>query len=144
MSEKEITGDVHPPYRRKNGYKELEQKLEEHATYLEDRLRRFFTKALYAFAVLGVTSAGALLGFGVVLDQQGDVSNDIQIQRYEAIYENCIQQNQRHDNAVAKAEGILPKESREVVILLVNELQPYVEDCEKQARSRVQGNRDVE
>lgn len=133
----------HPlPDRRKHGYAELEKRLEDHAISIEKRLARLIAKALLGFAVIGITSAGALLGFGVVLKEQNRTSSEIQTQRYEASFQTCLAQNERHDAAIKKAKVILPKQAQQTVILLVNELQPFVEDCDKQARTRVKGNAD--
>lgn len=125
------------PDRRRHGYKELEEKLEEHAHEMEDRLRKFFTKALIAFAIVGVTSAGSLLGFGILLKV-------IQNQRYDASYQNCRQQNIRHDEAVAEARKVFPKRTQKGVVDVLDKLQPYIDDCAKQAKSRVRGDRDAQ
>lgn len=132
-----------PSYRPDNIYDDVDLKFEELALAEAKRLRGFFIKALFAFAVLGMTSAGALLGFGIVLNKQRETSRIIQKQRYNSIYENCIQQNYRHSNTVKKAKRILPVDSQKAVILLVNELQPYVDNCVMQAKNRVQGKRDA-
>lgn len=134
------------PDRRKHGYREIEEKLEkhyadleqslaDHAESLEDRLSGFFTKALIVFAILGMTSAGSLFGFGIVLKV-------IQNQRYEASFQNCQQQNLRHDNAVAKAKRVFPEETQAGVIEVLDALQPFIRNCDKQARNRVKGDED--
>lgn len=103
-------------------------------TKLEIRLHRFFFRALIAFAVIGMTSAGSLLGFNFVL-------HEIQRQRQETIEQNCIQQNIRHDNAILRAKEVLPKQAQGTVIILVNELQPYVMDCKSFSVRRVRGDK---
>lgn len=110
------------------------KKLEKNTEYVEKRLGRFFFKALIAFAIIGMSSAGSLFGFTVVL-------KEIQTQRYDTIVMNCEQQNDRHDKTIARAKELLPERVQEAVILIVNELQPYVEDCEAFARKRVKGPR---
>lgn len=129
------------PDRRKYGYQTLEKKLQTHSEHVEKRLSRFFFKALLAFALIGITSAGSLLGFGIVLDQSANTSAEIQNQRFDNIYQNCIQQNTRHDRAITRANMILPKQAQKVVSLLVDELQPYVADCKGFAATRVKGTK---
>lgn len=130
---------TNPPDRRKHGYRELEKKLNDHTTEIEHRLERFFIKALAAFAVLGITSAGSLLGFGIVLQEQKKVDARIQEQRFDAFKLNCEQQNTRHDRAIIRAENLLPPPGRRTVVLLVNELQPYTKSCVDYAKARVKG-----
>jgi cell division protein FtsX len=145
----EAMSDTHLPDRRKHGYKELEEKLDAHIAAIEkklddhikanaDRLRRFFAKALAAFAVLGITSALGLLGFGVVLKNEGRTTDEIQQQRFQVVLDNCVSQNARHDRTIVRAKSLSGQQQR-VIGLLVDELQPFVKDCEKQARDRVQG-----
>lgn len=124
---------------RRKGYKELGEELEAHADRIEARLHRFFFRCLAAFAVLGLTSAISLLGFGVVLKQQARNSRDIQQQRYDTLMTNCLEQNRRHDRAQARAEEVLPLESQENVALLIAELQPHVGNCKDYADNRVKG-----
>jgi hypothetical protein len=138
MSE-DYSGDPYPPYRRKNGYKELADKIDEHTNRVEERFRKFLTKALMAFAVLGFTSAGALLGFGVVLKEQNKTDKLIQDQRYEYIYQDCVDQNSRHDNAVRRARELFPGQTRKTVTEILDELQP-VRDCKALANRRVRGD----
>lgn len=116
----------------------IEIQIDEHELAVHERLRRFFSRALGAFAVLGVTSTIGLLGFGILLRQ-------IQHQRYDVQYQICTQQNERHDKTIAKLIELTPptKEAQtrtKGTILLIDALQPYVSDCAKQARTRVEGN----
>lgn len=96
------------PDRRQNTYEELEKKLEreltEHTTSVEDRLGRFFKKALFIFSVIGITSAVALFGFTITLGQ-------IKKTRREFVEVSCKDQNRRHDKTIvelrkAQAEAI--------------------------------------
>lgn len=105
----------------------------------QKRLYRVFAKGILALVIFGLTNAGALLGFGVVLREQAKTSEKIQSQRYDNIYENCEEQNYRHDKAITKAKTILPVRAQSVVILIVDELQPFVQDCSLLAKSRVTG-----
>lgn len=124
---------------RRQGYTELAARIDKHAHDVEQRLERFFAKALAAFAVIGLASAIALLGFGYVLQKQGIQADDIQDQRYEVLVENCQRQNARHDRTIARANSFLDKEARRTVIILVNELQPFIPNCEELARAKVKG-----
>ncbi len=116
-----------PPDRRKN---------DDWKVYLETRLRKFFFKALVAFAIIGLTSAGSLFGFGVLLKEQGKVDTQIQAQRYDTVLDNCEAQNKRNLQTIKKSKTLSPGTQR-VVRLLVNELQPFQKDCKKLALSRV-------
>lgn len=138
------------PDRRRHGYKELEEKLEthavelqerhtQHAAKIEDRLNHFFARALAAFAVIGVVCGLALLGFGLVLDGQSQITKDIQTQRFNTLVLNCDQQNRRHDDAIAESEQRLSKNVQGAVIAIIDALQPYVENCVAYANARVKG-----
>lgn len=132
----------HPHERRRPGYFELEQ-----------RLNRFFIKALAAFAVIGLTSAIALLGFGLVLKAQARVSRQIQQQRYESLMIACESTNERHDNVIKKIDAAVaavpPPPSRQKRArdgakpfkLIITAAVPYTKDCDAVARKRVKGNR---
>lgn len=94
------------PDRRKHGYQELEKKLDDHAKAIEDRLSAFISKAMVAFAIIGLFSTGSLIGFGILLKQQGHTADEIQQQRREAIIRNCVDQNKRHDNTIEKFQQV--------------------------------------
>ncbi len=128
-----------PPDRRRNGwYKEFEDRLERHAERVEERQSRFFSKALIAFAVIGLASAIALFGFGVTLKNQNQQNEQIQQERYRNLLISCDEQNEQHDKAIQRAKDVgLDKDSLRLVILLVDELQPYTYNCEAYARDRV-------
>lgn len=132
----------HEPERRKGYrelYNELDSKVDEEFEKLRTQLRRFFAKALGAFAILGLASAIALAGFGLVLSKQGSTSKEIQQQRYDSLLLSCYQQNTRHDQAILTAGDILPEASQKVVKLLVDKLAPYEDDCGSYADRRVKG-----
>lgn len=82
------------PDRRKNTYEELVRRLDEHTQAVEKRLHRFFMKALFIFAVIGISSAVALFGFSVVLSR-------IKETRQDFVRDTCRAQNSRHDNVTA-------------------------------------------
>lgn len=139
-----------PPGRRTSRSEELEKQIDEHYKLLKVRsdihyevmelkLARFVKKAMWAFAFIGITSIVGLAGFGVLLSKQHHTSDEIQQQRFESLVTTCQQQNDRHDRTILKARALLPPANRELVILLVNELQPYVEDCVAVAKSKVKG-----
>lgn len=107
------------PDRRKNTYRALENKVDEYFDHIEARLSRFFTKALFIFATISLTSAFALLGFGIVLGNQRDTNDKleeqvkanqeqvkanrrlglaIQEQRRNFIFDSCREQNRRNRN----------------------------------------------
>jgi hypothetical protein len=136
--------------RDRTWFDELSEELERHANRIEERLHRFFSRALIAFAVLGIASAVGLLGFGIVLKKQARVSQQIQQQRFEVQVENCVQQNIRHDNVIAKidqAVAATPKKDKAQAEksagpfkLILEAAVPYTEDCVAVARSRVRGS----
>lgn len=132
------------PERRK-GYQELAEEMKEelqaHADRSERRLHSFFAKSLIVFAILGITSAGSLLGFGIVLGKQKQVTREIQQERYNTLLSNCEAQNDRHDRAILRAESILSKEGQKSVRLLVDELQPMIDNCEVYSEARTRGGK---
>jgi hypothetical protein len=166
-----------PPDRRKHGYAELEQQIEEHKEevthdlnlfkeltkqelekfYAEIRqvLRRFFFRALVVCAIIGLTSAVGILGFGLVLRKQSNLTEDIQGQRYEVTYNTCKDQNDRHDDTIALLDQLAkkavkrasPEERKQIAQsiasskLLIDALAPRISDCTALAKSRVKGPR---
>ena len=125
--------EEHLPDRRKHGYRELEEKLEAHVEELreehqkairqiEARFAKRYRGMLIAFSIIGLTSALALAGFGILLDRQGEQQDqlkiqqtqlasvveantqlalDIQQQRKDSIRATCQAQNDRHDATTA-------------------------------------------
>lgn len=117
------------PDRRRHGYQELYDKIESHLTEIEttldayiDRVETRFQKRyrgmLIAFSIIGITSAVALVGFGILLDRQGDQQDkilaqqmqlgrlsaanrnlviDIQAQRKASIRSSCRDTNHRNE-----------------------------------------------
>jgi preprotein translocase subunit SecF len=99
------------PDRRKHGYAELETKLNAHVESSRSQLHRFFNWGIAILAVVGLTTAASIFGFGIVLNQQGQQNNkiaeaqaQIQQQREDSIRSSCEDQNARHDNTVASFE----------------------------------------
>jgi hypothetical protein len=116
----------------------LRKELNDHADRIEARLHRFFMRALAALAIVGIASAVGLLGFGIVLKKQAEVSRDIQQSRFELQLDNCLKQNERHNKTLTKAEERFSSEALTAVKLLVNELQPYTKNCVASSRNKVQ------
>lgn len=83
------------PDRRQHTYADLEKKLDKHVEVIETRLHGFFTKALAIFAIIGFTSAIALLGFSLTL-------SEIKKTRRLFVVTMCEAQNQRHDKSIAR------------------------------------------
>lgn len=55
------------PDRRANTYEALERRLDAHIHKIEARFQRWFLLGLIAFALIGLTSTAALIGFGINL-----------------------------------------------------------------------------
>lgn len=111
--------------RESNGRREYDDAnaaLDLHIKENDQRLRRFFKGALIALSIIGLATAIALAGFGIVLDNQQETSDqlkvlvkqskklaldnkafaaEIQQQRRDSILESCTAQNKRHDGSVA-------------------------------------------
>lgn len=136
------------PDRRGIGWhEELKEELTDHADRIEKRLRMFYSRALGAFAVMGIACAVALAGFAVVLDAQKTTTTEIQQQRYDALLQNCLDTNVRHDNAFArihKAVKLAPKKQRDPraiasFIAIIEAAVPYTSDCRVFAHKRLKG-----
>jgi hypothetical protein len=149
------------PDRRKNTYAALEAKVHEYFDAVEARLNRFFAKALFIFATISITSAIALLGFGILLGDQRDTNDKlerevqtnrrlglaIQDQRRNLISDSCKEQNDRNRNTknalriqAAIDERNAPPEARaeirrrrDVTFLLIDALVP-VKNCQQEVK----------
>lgn len=134
------------------GYHELSKKLERQSERNEERFHRWFLSGLIAVAIIGLTSAAALAGFGVLLTKQGNVTNQIQMQRYGAVLDACLDQNVRHDKviqAIDDAVAAVPpppanqqraRESAKPFKLILEAAVPYTEDCRRAAKNRTEGS----
>jgi hypothetical protein len=80
------------------GYRELENRLTEHTEAVAKRFHRWFIISLVAFSVIALTSAAGLVGFGVLLKQQGHTTHAIQKQRTETVLRTCEDQNRRNES----------------------------------------------
>lgn len=134
--------------RREGGWhQELREELEAYAARGEERNRRFFSRALAAFAVMGIACAIALAGFGVVLDAQKSTTAKIQGQRYESVLQSCLDTNVRHDNTLRRIDEAAkqaPKKQRnpqgiKLFKFIIEASVPYTSDCRKFARERIRG-----
>lgn len=128
--------------RRKNEYADLKRSIDTRADENDKRLSGFIRKTLVAFAILGIASTVSLIGFSIVLGK-------IQQERYDNVYQSCIQQNEQHDKTLKKTDALLsPKHSKPgqeiqlaktkiFVRLVVDELRPKVDDCKAYTKTRV-------
>lgn len=134
----------------------LEERLHDFFEQLEARLRSFFAKCLMIFAVLGVSCAAGLLGFGIVLGKQGDLTDKvaaqnvvIQDQRFDAALSYCNDTNSKHiavndeiDKAIAQlpADQRVPAEKQSKPFrLILSAAVPLTLDCYAYASNRVHG-----
>lgn len=114
-----MSNDYEGPERRE-GYSELAEKLDAHADEIAARFSRWFRAGLVIISVIGLTSFGALIGFGYAL-------REIQQQRKEI----CVSQNRRHDNTILRlGTSDFDPERRRITIGLVDALLPR-QNCNK-------------
>lgn len=128
------------PDRRKNTYDDLVDRLNKYTAAVERRLHRFFMKTLFVFAIIGITSAVALFGFGIVLSRLADT-------RRTFVRDTCHAQNDRHDKTIAalrktakdkrlRDPGVSQSEAQlrlTATIKLIDALAPK-QDCNKLAQ----------
>lgn len=138
------------------GYKELKQSLEAQTEKTEGRLHRWLVMGLIAFAIIGLTSSAALVGFGILLKKQNHITNaqsrvtgDIQRQRYTSLLDLCRDQNKRHDDVIKKIDDAVAavpppparqrkaRESAKPFKLILEAAVPHTKDCVAAARARV-------
>lgn len=118
---------------RRKDYKDVKLTIDERISYVENCIRRWITRGIVGFAIIGITSAIALLGYGYILREQ-----------HQAALELCKNANIRHDNAIlalklgsdqdqanaaneaARAEI---RRRRDVTIGIINGIAPKI-DCE--------------
>jgi hypothetical protein len=132
------------------GYRDLEDQLSKHAKSVSDRFHRWLVYGLIAFSIIALSSTAALIGFGILLQKQAQVTHDIQLQRASTIRGNCEDQNERNYSTVAKLNKAVAveikrhperkdqiRQSAEVSIGLINALAPH-QDCVKVVREATQ------
>lgn len=125
-----------PPDRRKEDYAQLEKKIDERFDKLTERLARFITRALIAFAAIGLSSAIALFGFGLVLGKIKETRRDF-------VFDTCTAQNKKNDDTVKafheeaeKMKKIYPAQAAQIDqsvksnLRLIDTLAPK-QDCKK-------------
>lgn len=146
------------PDRRKTTYADLEKKIDEHAEHLEERISNWIRRGLVAYAIIAFFCTVALIGFGFVLAEQQDTSDqlatlvdqneqtakDIQQQRADSTRISCENTNQRNVNtsaqltALSKADEDQRKTEagkkevrrrRDVTLSLIDALSP-VQNCD--------------
>lgn len=138
------------PDRRRHGYVELAEQMETFERDILRRLRRFFLRSLLAFAVIGIASAVAIFGFGLVLKRQSDITNDIQKQRFNSLFLSCTDTNDRNrdvntqiDSAITKIplgpKRTLAEKQSGPFRLIISAAVPLTDDCYAYAKSRVKG-----
>lgn len=149
----------------RRNYDDANKALGRHIEANDKRLRKFFIGALIACSIIGLATAAALVGFGIVLDEQQNTADqlarivrqnkqftiDIQQQRRDSILESCKAQNERHDgsvdalvkgsnedqkNADSEAARKEIRRRRDVTIALLDALAP-VENCEEKVKQAV-------
>lgn len=124
------------PDRRQHTYEELANRLDEHTLAVETRVSRFFAKALAIFAIIGITSAVALLGFGLTLHQFKET-------RKAFVRDTCKAQNKRNRDTIKAfyeealrlekkfpSQGDQIRQSVQSNLRLINTLEPR-QDCTK-------------
>lgn len=125
-----------PPDRRKEDFEQLNKRIDERFEKLTERLARFITKALIAFAIIGITSAVAIGGFGLVLGKIKDTRKDF-------VFDTCTAQNKRNSNTVKafneeakRIKKIYPAQAGQIDqsvksnLRLINTLAPK-QDCKR-------------
>lgn len=133
------------------GYAELQNQLKRQADKVEERFHRWLTMGLVAFGIIALGTTTALVGYGILLTKQGNITNRIQVQRYDSLLDSCLDQNQRHDAVIKKIDEVVAavppppakqKEAREGAKpfkLILEAAVPHTADCRKFAHGRVQG-----
>jgi len=129
--------------------KKLEVWLEEHNAQVQAQFSRWLKRGLIAFGIIAVCVTVALIGFGLSLKNQNDLSNDIQQQRFDTLVQFCQDTNQRNNNVnkeIDKAIHDLPEEQQpraneraDPFRLIINAAVPYHENCTEEARNLVKG-----
>lgn len=114
---------------------------------LQEQIHKWIVRGLIGFGIIGLACAISLVGFGILLTKQGNTTNNIQNQRYNAFLDSCEDTNTRHDNVVAKIDAAVaktPKDQQdpkgvEAFKLILEAAVPFTEDCAGYAQSRVEG-----
>lgn len=92
-----------------HGYRELENKLNEHAREIEQKFHKWFIRGLVAFGIMSLGVILGLVGYGLLLNKQGDLLAQFKETRKEFVRDSCLAQNKRHDNTIAKLNTLSAK-----------------------------------
>lgn len=129
----------------------LDEHVDQYVHVIEDQFRKWFIRGLVAFAIIALSSTVALVGFGYVLKEQQEFSDEIQQQREDATRANCEEQNARNrgtqaalkqgsDRDIALATTPQRKaeirRSRDVTVTLIDAVMP-IQDCDARVEKAV-------
>lgn len=116
---------------------------------LENVIQKWIFRGLVAFAIIGVFCGLSLVGFGILLTNQSNTTQEIQNQRYKATLDSCKETNARHNNVIKRtdeavaatpeAERKRAEEGAKPFKLILEAAVPFTQDCEAFARDRVEG-----
>jgi hypothetical protein len=144
---------------RRKGYTDLEDRIDR-------RFHKRFRGMLLAFSIIGITSAIALAGFGILLQDQKDTADrlailvkqneefsiEIQTQRQAAVLRSCQETNDRNRDTSARLNAAAAKDiasrdteaeknevrrRRDVTLGLIDALVP-LRDCQQIVKEAVQ------
>lgn len=118
---------------------------------LKEHLRRAIVGGLVAISIVALTSTAALVGYGILLTKQGNITTEIQQQRFDSVYNTCLDQNHRHDKVVKRIDDAVAavppppakqkeaQENAKPFKLILEAAVPYTDDCYAYAKKRVEG-----
>lgn len=122
------------PDRRKETYRALAKRIDDHADHIENKLQKWIRRGLIAFSIIALACTLALIGYGASL-------HSVQGQRHDS----CLNQNQRHDRTLAlfrsAARDAIKKHPSQAAdireniaanVSIINALAPK-QDCDKVA-----------
>lgn len=102
MSDEERRG-LDLPDRRVNTYESLSNRLDYQVGKIAHRFQKRYRGMLIAFSIIGITSALALGGFGLVLKR-------LTAARVEFVRNGCESTNERHDNTTKALRAAAAKD----------------------------------
>lgn len=112
---------------------------------LETRYRRVAHRLTTAVFAIGITLLGVAIALVVQISENTNRSKQIQDQRARTIYDNCVSQNARHDDALRKLsaaadaspeQGPGKQADRVYNVLLIDSLAPK-RNCHDVVRAAV-------
>lgn len=110
--------------------------------YTEEYIKRLRTQRIIFLIINVVAALSIAILFWAIVHQQGQIRKaaaDIQQERYSSILRSCLDQNERHDDAIKTLNKLLTKSgvskarrkaSRRTTIQFINALAPK-RDCIK-------------